>query len=77
MMDGKPPFLDTAEQIQPAIEEARQARVEAEEAVDRIQQRIERLVSLSTLLDQPEGDDDGPVSSARGQELAPPGDGSD
>ena len=58
-MDGQPIAMDTAEQVHLPLEEARQARAQAEEAVQRIQQRIERLVSLS-------GNDDG-----REQELAP------
>lgn len=56
MTDGKPPVLDTARLVQPRIEEARLARMEADEAVHRIQQRIERLVSLSKPHEQSDGD---------------------
>ncbi len=47
VMDGQPIAMDTAEQVHLSIEEAHLARAQAEEAVQRIQQRIERLVSLS------------------------------
>ncbi len=59
MTDGEPIVVATAEQVHPLIEEARLARMQAEEAVQRIQQRIERLVSLSEELDRSQGDDDG------------------
>ncbi len=59
MTDGEPIAVGPAEQVQPLIEEARLARIQAEEAVQRIQHRIERLVSLSKALNQPRGDDDG------------------
>ncbi len=58
MTDGKPIAVGPAEQVQPLIEEARLARIQAEEAVQRIQRRIERLVSLSKALVRPRGDDD-------------------
>ncbi len=47
MTDSVPIAVATAEQVRPPIEEARLARAQADEAVQRIQQRIERLVSLS------------------------------
>ncbi len=53
MTDGQPPVTDPAGQVQPLIEEARLAKMQAEDAVHRIQQRIERLVSLS---EQSEGE---------------------
>ncbi len=58
MTDGEPIAVGPAEQVQPLIEEVRLARIQAEEAVQRIQQRIERLVSLSKALVRPRGDDD-------------------
>ncbi len=66
MTDGVPPVMDTAGQTQPRIEEARLARTEAEEAVHRIQQRIERLAHLSEASDRLTRGDDG-----RERELAP------
>jgi hypothetical protein len=57
MTDGEPIVVSIAEQVQPLIEEVRLARMQAEEAVQRIQHRIERLVSLSEALDQPQGSD--------------------
>ena len=59
MTDGEFIAVATAEQIEPVIEEARLARMQAEEAVQRIQQRIERLESLSEALDGLKRDDDG------------------
>lgn len=53
MTDGQPPVTDPAGQVQPLMEEARLAKMQAEDAVHRIQQRIERLVSLS---EQSEGE---------------------
>ena len=58
MIDGGPIAAGAEEQAQLLIHEARLALAQANEAVQRIQQRIERLVSLS-------GDDEG-----RGGELA-------
>ncbi len=58
MTDGEPIAVGPAEQVHPLIEEARLARIQAEEAVQRIQQRIERLAALSEALDRPRGDDD-------------------
>lgn len=66
MTDGKPPVMDLAEQVQPLIEEARLARAQAEDAVDRIQQRIERLASRADNLVQARSDDGKGL-----QELAP------
>ncbi len=71
MTDGEPITVGTAEQVQPLIEEARLARIQAEEAVQRIQHRIERLVSLSNALTWPKGDDNGREPSVREGELAP------
>ncbi len=59
MIDGELSAVGTEEQAQPPIQEARLARAQANEAVQRIQQRIERLVLLS-------GDNDG-----REEELSP------
>ncbi len=53
MTDGEPTGMGHDEQGHAPIEEARLARRQAEEAVQRVQQRIERLVSLS------KGDDNG------------------
>ncbi len=59
MTDSEPPAGGPVEQSHPLIEEARRARMQAEEAVLRIQHRIERLISLCEALNQPRGDDDG------------------
>ncbi len=56
---------DPEEQSHPLIEEARLARMQAEEAVQRIQHRIERLVSLSKALNWSKRDDEGREPSAR------------
>ena len=69
MTDGEPIVVATAEQVHPLIEEARLARIQAEEAVQRIQQRIERLVSLCEALNRPRGVDDGWERSVRGGDL--------
>ncbi len=71
MTDSGPIAPDTAEQSYPLIEEARLARIQAEEAVQRIQHRIERLVSLSNALTWPKGDDNGREPSVREGELSP------
>lgn len=65
-MDGQPIVMDTAERVHPLIKEARLARTQADEAVQRIQQRIERLACLSEALETPRGGDD-----RRARELAP------
>jgi hypothetical protein len=57
MRDGQSIAMDAAEQVHLPIEEARLARAQAEEAVQRIQQRIERLACLSEALEGPKGDD--------------------
>ena len=58
MTDGEPIAVGTAEQVQPLIQEARLARMQAEEAVQRVQQRIERLAHLSEASDRlTRGDD--------------------
>ncbi len=62
---------DPEEQSYPLIEEARLARIQAEEAVQRIQHRIERLAHLSEVLNRPRGNDDGREPSVREGELAP------
>ena len=72
MTDGTSTEWDSAEQARLLTEEARVARVEAKEAVDRIQQRIERLVFLSKPVDSPEDDEDGRPPHASERELAPP-----
>jgi hypothetical protein len=66
-MDSQPIAVATAGQVQPLIEEARLARAQADDAVQRIQQRIERLACLSEALERPKGDDLG-----RERELEPP-----
>jgi hypothetical protein len=71
MTAGEPIVVATAEQVHPLIEEARLARIQAEEAVQRIQHRIERLVSLCEALDRPRSDDDGREPRLREGELAP------
>ncbi len=71
MTDSGPIADDLAEQSYPLIEEARLARMQAEEAVQRIQHRIERLVSLSNALTWPKGDDGGREAHVREEELAP------
>ena len=65
-MDGWPIAPDGAEQSHSLIEEARLARMQAEEAVQRVQHRIERLASLSEAQDRLWGDDD-----RREREIAP------
>ena len=70
-MDGQPIAMDTAEQVPPLIEEARLARAQAEEAVQRIQQRIERLARLSEALEKPKGNDVERKPSAPERDLAP------
>ena len=71
MTDSGPIAGDLAEQSYPLIEEARLARLQAEEAVQRIQHRIERLAHLSEALDRPRGNDDGREPHVREGELAP------
>ncbi len=66
MTDSKLPEVGLVEQGHALIEEARLARAQAEEAVQRVQHRIERLASLSEALDRLQGDDD-----RRERELAP------
>ncbi len=66
MTDSKPPAVGPVEQSHALIEEARLARAQAEEAVQRVQHRIERLASLSEAQDRLWGDDD-----RRDRELAP------
>jgi hypothetical protein len=57
-MDRWPIAPDAEEQSHSLIEEARLARVQAEEAVQRVQQRIERLAHLSEASDRLWGGDD-------------------
>ena len=71
MTDSGPIAPGTAEQSYPLIEEARLARVQAEEAVQRIQHRIERLAHLSETLNRPRGNDGGREAHVREDELAP------
>ncbi len=58
MTDSKLPEVGLAEQGHALIEEARLARAQAEEAVQRVQHRIERLASLSEAVDRLWGDGD-------------------
>ncbi len=69
MTDSGPIADDPAEQSYPLIEEARLARIQAEEAIQRIQHRIERLAHLSEASDRLRGGNDGQERSKR--ELAP------
>ncbi len=71
MTDSGPIAGDLAEQSHPLIEEARLARMQAEEAVQRIQHRIERLAYLSETLNRPRGNDDGREQSVQEGELSP------
>ncbi len=71
MTDGEPIGVGTAEQVHPLIEEARLARIQAEEAVQRIQHRIERLVSLCEAPNRPRGNDDGRERGLQDGKLAP------
>ncbi len=71
MTDSESIAGDPEEQSHPLIEEARLARLQAEEAVQRIQYRIERLAHLSEALDRPRSDDDGREPRLREGELAP------
>ncbi len=71
MTDSGPIADDLAEQSYSLIEQARLARMQAEEAVQRIQHRIERLVSLSNAITWPKGNDGGREPRLREGELAP------
>ncbi len=71
MTDREPIAVGPAEKSSPLIEEARLARRQAEEAVQRIQRRIERLVSLCEAFNRPRSDDDGRESRVWEGELAP------
>ena len=66
MTDGEPTVMGHDEQGHAPIEEARLARLQAEEAVQRVQQRIERLACLSEALEGSQSDRGG-----REWELAP------
>ena len=66
MTDSKLPAVGSVEQGHALIEEARLARAQAEEAVQRVQHRIERLASLSEALDRLWGD-----NNRREREFAP------
>ena len=63
MTDRKSTVLGAAEQDHSLIEEARLARLQAQEAVQRVQQRIERLAHLSEASDRLRDDDDGQEQS--------------
>ncbi len=58
MTDGKLIAVGPAEQVHPLIEEARLARIQAEEAVQRIQHRIERLAHSEASYQLKSGDDE-------------------
>jgi hypothetical protein len=58
MTDDEQSAEGDAEQDRTIIEEARLAQLQADEAVQRVQDRIERLAQLSEALDQPKDDDD-------------------
>ncbi len=59
MADREPTVTDGVEQHYPLIEEARLARLQAEEAVQRVQHRIERLAHLSEASDRLRNGNDG------------------
>jgi hypothetical protein len=63
MTDRKPTVLGAAEQDHSLIEEARLARLQAEEAVQRVQHRIERLAHLSEASDRLRNGNDGQEQS--------------
>ena len=52
MTEREPAAEDAAKQTDLVIKEARLARTEAEEAIQRIQQRVERLTELAEALYQ-------------------------
>ncbi len=69
MTDGAPTMIGHDERGHAPLEEARLARLQAEEAVQRVQHRIERLAHLSEASDRLRGGSDGQERSKR--ELAP------
>ena len=71
MTDRKPTVLGAAEQDHPLIEEARLARLQAEEAVQRVQHRIERLAHLSETSDRLRNGNDGREQSVGESKPAP------
>jgi hypothetical protein len=71
MTESKPPVISPAAQHHPLIEEARLARLHAEEAVQRVQRRIERLAHLSQASDRIRDDDEGRERSAQDSKPAP------
>ena len=71
MTDRKPTVLGAAEQDHSLIEEARLARLQAEEAVQRVQQRIERLAHLSEASDRLRNGNDGREQSVGESKPAP------
>ena len=71
MTESKPTVLVAAEQDHPLIEEARLARLQAEEAVQRVQHRIERLAHLSEASDRLRNGNDGREQSVGESKPAP------
>ena len=71
MTERKPTVLGAAEQDHSLIEEARLARLQAEEAVQRVQHRIERLAHLSEASDRLNCGNDGRERSVRESKPAP------
>ena len=71
MTESKPTVLVAAEQDHPLIEEARLDRLQAEEAVQRVQHRIERLAHLSEASDRLRDGNDGRERSQQESTPAP------
>jgi hypothetical protein len=71
MTESKPTVLGAAEQDRSLIEEARLARLQAEEAVQRVQHRIERLAHLSEASDRLRNGNDGREQSVGESKPAP------
>ena len=71
MTERKPTVLGAAEQDRSLIEEARLARLQAEEAVQRVQHRIERLAHLSEASDPLRNGNDGREQSVGESKPAP------
>ena len=71
MTNGAPTMIGHDEQGLAPIEEARRARLQAEEAVQRVQQRIERLAHLSEASDRLRNGNDGREQSVGESKPAP------
>ena len=71
MTESKPTVLGAAEQDRSLTEEARLARLQAEEAVQRVQHRIERLAHLSEASDRLRNSNDGQEQSVGESKPAP------